>query len=115
MASAEDQVTFSFVGRKGPPDAAGAVAAPFRVAPPAHLFFNNHFCLPLVGAAGAAVPASPAATGSTTGQSALAVPALPEADQPQQMVVDYMPVELVAGDTGETALFAKTFTQFYFK
>jgi hypothetical protein len=43
------------------------------------------------------------------------VPALPEADQPQEVEVEYMPVELVAGDTGETALFAKTFTQFYFK
>jgi hypothetical protein len=132
------EVVFSFVGRKGPAQPL-LPNAPFRVAPPASVFLNNHYCWPLFrpqGSSGSGPAAVAAAAGSgvalgrggtaaaprpatEAGQQQqqmveVATPRLSAEDMPRQLQVEYLPVEF-SGETEDPALFAKTVTQFYFK
>ena len=121
--SPQDEVTFSFVGRKGPADTPTAATAPFRVGPPDRVFLNNHYCWPLVP--GAAAPfnntALPNSSSSSSSRSAepvkelQAVPAVQDEQQPKELMVEYLPIEHVEAPDEGDALFARSFTQFYFK
>lgn len=80
-----NEVTFSFVGRKGP-KGFDASKAPFRVAPPANLFLNNHFCWPLLrpsqdGAAGGS-PGDGRAASLSVNQSSNIIPAFGQDGSP---------------------------------
>lgn len=142
LGAPNNEVVFSFVGRKGP-DAARPTA-PFRVAPPTAVFLNNHYCWPLfrpgdsggtastASTASAAAAAAAARANAALGSSSrpaqqqqpqvqqpqvmveVASPQLQPAAQPKQLQVEYLPVEF-APTTDDPALFAKTVTQFYFK
>jgi hypothetical protein len=132
------EVVFSFVGRKGPAQPL-LPNAPFRVAPPASVFLNNHYCWPLfrpqgssgsgpaavAAAAGSGVALVQGGAGAAAGKPAteagqqqqmveVATPWLSAAEMPRQLQVEYLPVEF-SGETEDPALFAKTVTQFYFK
>jgi hypothetical protein len=68
------EVVFSFVGRKGP-ELPVNPAAPFRVAAPAYVFLNNHYCWPLFRPSGSG--SNPAAAAAAAGaNAALSTPAL---------------------------------------
>jgi hypothetical protein len=64
----EGQAAFSFVGRKGQNTTS---SAPFRLAPPAHMFLNNLFCWPLFRPSPAAAAAAGAGSTSSNGSTVL--------------------------------------------
>lgn len=138
FASTNNEVTFNFVGQKGPQDQVVAGGAPFRVAPPSHLLLNNHYCWPLqppdstssvlatevtLGDGSGAVnvpmygPKLPAEGNSSKGASYalqwpyVAVPQMAADRIPHQLIVEYLPVEFRGEQPG---LFAETHTQVYF-
>lgn len=119
------------MGRKGP-EAPPNPMAPFRVAPPTYVFLNNHYCWPLFRPGGGS-SSNAAATAAAGASAALgvtgkpgsggqpqqrmvtaAVPKLAATEQPRLVQVEYLPVEFAAS-ADDSALFAKTVTQFYFK
>lgn len=102
-------VEFSFIGRKGPLPA--PAAAPFQVGVPANVFLNNAYCWPLVHSD----PSSGDVSNNTQQLLAVAQPLLD--NTPQDLQVGYMPIEMKSGGSSDPSsqIFAKTFTQFYFR
>jgi hypothetical protein len=124
--SSQDEVTFSFVGRKGPSESPTTAIAPFRVGPPDKVFLNNHYCWPLVPGAAAPYNTTALVNGSSSSsrgssssgedvKKVQAVPAVQEEQQPRDLMVEYLPIEHVEEPDQGDALFARSFTQFYFK